>query len=182
MAGRAGIKRVFSMMSEEEVLFCPSCQTVTMLKCGSADADAIIDRCAECFGLWFDGGEIRQFLKSDNFKERFLADPKPSVETDLSGDGAAGDVKRECPRCQRALEQLCIADVTVDVCIDCLGVWLDAGELAQLVRAGSNSQLEGDDSLLAHEIREGLSNGSLSPSLLAQLVDALKDLLSRYKS
>jgi Zn-finger nucleic acid-binding protein len=165
--------------SEEEILFCPSCQTVTMLKCGSADADLIIDRCGECQGLWFDGGEIRQFLKSDNFKGRFLANPKPSAPAgEVSADG---DCRRDCPRCQRGLEHLSIAEVTVDVCLECLGVWLDSGELAQLVQAGKNSQLEDDDSLLAHEIREGLSSGSLSPNLLAQLMDALKDLLARYK-
>jgi Zn-finger nucleic acid-binding protein len=149
-----------------------------MLKSGSPDADIVIDRCGECRGLWFDGGEIRAFLKSDNFKERFLAAPKPATPPTSE---TTEEFQRDCPRCRRGLAHLPIATVTVDVCMECLGVWLDAGELAQLVQAGQSSQLEGDDSLLAHEIREGLSSGSLSPSLLEQLMDALKALLSRYQ-
>lgn len=161
---------------EEELLFCPTCQTVNMLKTGSPDVDVIIDRCPECRGLWFDGGEVRAFLKSDSFKERFLAAPKPPAST--TGEPTEA-FQRDCPRCQRGLEQFAIADVTVDICVECLGVWLDAGELARLVQAGQGDGLEGDDSLLAHEIREGLSDGSLSPNLLQQLLDSLKDLLAR---
>jgi Zn-finger nucleic acid-binding protein len=152
-----------------------------MIKTGSPDADIIIDRCPHCRGLWFDGGEVRAFLKSDNFKGRFLGTPAAAPSESEQPEETPEVSRRDCPRCRRGLAPLAIADVTVDVCMECLGVWLDAGELSSLVQAGKAHQLDDDDSLLAHEIREGLSSDSLSPGLLAQLVDALKGLLSRYQ-
>jgi len=39
----------------------------------------------------------------------------------------------DCPICRNAMITLELADVEVDHCTDCGGIWLDAGELEQLL-------------------------------------------------
>lgn len=165
-------------MSEEAALFCPNCQTVSMLKCGSLDSDAVIDRCPDCHGLWFDAGELRQMLKSDALKGRLL-DNSPRATTTNAETTGSSPSGRECPRCNRALHGLELGGVSADVCVECSGLWLDSGELLLLVHAERGGQLEGDESSVAYELREGLSSGSLTPGLLRQLLDALKEWLNR---
>ena len=173
-AGRERASQVLSHMTEEESLFCPACETVSMLKCGSFDVEVVIDRCPDCHGLWFDAGELRQVLKSEGMKSRFMAAASSEVQTPSAEQAA-----RQCPRCDRALQPLELGGVTVDVCVGCSGVWLDEGELLKLVGAERQGQLAEDDSAVAYELREGLASGALTPSLLRQLLDALKDWMNR---
>ena len=50
-----------------------------------------------------------------------------------------GPVTMACPRCDGRLHQKTFDDVTIDQCDRCHGVWLDAGELEQLVSRESPS-------------------------------------------
>ena len=46
------------------------------------------------------------------------------------------DAKRlgiKCPKCEGTLIEADFKDVKIDVCDQCSGVWLDSGELAQIV-------------------------------------------------
>jgi Zn-finger nucleic acid-binding protein len=147
-----------------------------MRKSASLDTSLIIDHCRDCHGLWFDGGEVRGFLNSDSFKERFLDAPAPEGAPAAQPDPQYG---RVCPKCQRALEHLELQSVEVDICVGCMGVWLDAGELDQLISAGKQHSLDDDDSLLAHEIREGLNGEDIPSHLIGHVGNALKNLLSR---
>ena len=45
---------------------------------------------------------------------------------------AAGTSTMQCPRCDGRLQEAKIAEVTIDTCDKCGGVWLDSGELAEL--------------------------------------------------
>jgi len=38
----------------------------------------------------------------------------------------------DCPRCKKKMEKLKRKDVTIDVCRQCKGMWLDAGEIERL--------------------------------------------------
>jgi len=40
----------------------------------------------------------------------------------------------KCPRCDGNLKESQFEEVTIDVCDNCGGVWLDSGELEQLTR------------------------------------------------
>ena len=173
-AGRQQASQVVWRMTEEESLFCPACETISMLKCGSFDAEVVIDRCPDCHGLWFDAGELRQVLRSEGMKSRLLSAGSPQA-----GKSSSEPSARQCPRCDRALQQLELGGVTVDVCVGCSGVWLDEGELLKLVGAERQGQLTEDDSAVAYELREGLASGALTPSLLRQLLDALKEWMNR---
>jgi len=40
----------------------------------------------------------------------------------------------DCPVCKNAMITLELSDVEIDYCTDCLGIWLDAGELELLLK------------------------------------------------
>jgi acetyl-CoA carboxylase beta subunit len=49
---------------------------------------------------------------------------------------AAEETRRlafKCPKCEGTLYESTLEDIKIDVCENCSGVWLDAGELAQIV-------------------------------------------------
>lgn len=43
------------------------------------------------------------------------------------------DTGLECPKCDGKLMETDYESIKIDVCDNCAGVWLDAGELAQVV-------------------------------------------------
>ena len=45
----------------------------------------------------------------------------------------------QCPRCDGNLHETNYENVKIDVCDKCSGVWLDAGELAQIAHKDENS-------------------------------------------
>jgi Zn-finger nucleic acid-binding protein len=46
----------------------------------------------------------------------------------------AGTSSMRCPRCDGTLNETKIEDVSIDLCDQCGGVWLDSGELEQLTK------------------------------------------------
>jgi Zn-finger nucleic acid-binding protein len=92
-----------------------------------------IDECPDCKGTWFEQDELRKtkdiqaadlnWLDFDLWKhpERFHAADKPLA----------------CPRC--AVNMVTIeydrTGVEIDYCASCGGVWLDAHEMEQIIRA-----------------------------------------------
>ena len=44
----------------------------------------------------------------------------------------------ECPKCDGKLVETEYENIKIDVCNSCAGVWLDAGELAQIVEKDEN--------------------------------------------
>jgi uncharacterized protein with PIN domain len=47
---------------------------------------------------------------------------------------AAGTSSMRCPRCDGALKESKVEEVSIDTCEKCGGVWLDSGELEQLTK------------------------------------------------
>ena len=46
----------------------------------------------------------------------------------------------DCPVCKNAMITLELADVEIDYCTDCSGIWLDAGELEQLLNDAEDTE------------------------------------------
>ena len=46
----------------------------------------------------------------------------------------------DCPVCKNAMITLELADVEIDYCTDCGGIWLDAGELEQLLGSPQHAE------------------------------------------
>lgn len=55
-----------------------------------------------------------------------------------------------CPRCQGDLQERVYHDVRIDVCANCRGVWLDAGEMHMLAHVEPTAMLR-----VIHEIDSG---------------------------
>lgn len=49
------------------------------------------------------------------------------------------DLNLDCPKCDGHLLETKYEDIVIDVCEECSGVWLDAGELAQVVESEEDS-------------------------------------------
>jgi hypothetical protein len=52
---------------------------------------------------------------------------------------AAGLSTMSCPRCDGALKESKFEEVMIDTCEKCGGIWLDSGELEQLLKRDSDS-------------------------------------------
>ncbi len=53
------------------------------------------------------------------------------MKAKIESEGAK-DLQVKCPKCDGTLYETDYEGVTIDVCDNCTGVWLDAGELAQI--------------------------------------------------
>jgi hypothetical protein len=70
-------------------------------------------------------------LENDYFrrKEQELVE---KMKAKMSAENAeAGELN--CPKCDGKLVETGYENIKIDVCNNCTGVWLDAGELAQIV-------------------------------------------------
>ena len=52
---------------------------------------------------------------------------------------AAGISTMSCPRCDGSLSENQFEGVMIDTCENCGGIWLDSGELEQLLKRDSNT-------------------------------------------
>jgi Zn-finger nucleic acid-binding protein len=92
-----------------------------------------LDECPTCHGIWFDADELNQ--------ARDAAEPSLSwMDFELWTDDEAmhfiwGDFN--CPKCEKRMAAMQYADtgVTVDICPDHQGVWLDSGEFEGILAA-----------------------------------------------
>lgn len=88
-----------------------------------------VDHCLDCHGTWFDAGELELVIE--------MADGDPArLRAMLDAEGERGPEKRRCPRCGRRLRRLRVGTpaIEVDICPEGEGIWLDAGELAAIVK------------------------------------------------
>ncbi len=112
-------------------MYCPKCKlgkleekTFGVLE----DKEIKIDICFLCNGIWFDKDELKKTLQLEN---------KP-VETKGYIENNRADIKYDdlnCPRCSgKLIEQTSKRDarITIDICEECNGIWLDCGELNSL--------------------------------------------------
>jgi len=86
-----------------------------------------IDTCAVCGGVWLDGGELEAITGS-------AVPPKTQPDPDL------GPPDRDCPVCVHKLvkHRHGGTGVVVDRCPHGDGIWLDKGELEQILAAAAN--------------------------------------------
>ena len=67
--------------------------------------------------------------KNQEAIEKLRAKLKASAEAKTAGTSSM-----QCPRCDGKLHEAVVAEVTLDSCDKCGGVWLDKGELDMLER------------------------------------------------
>ena len=78
-----------------------------------------LHRCPECAGLWIAGAHVDSLLgQGERLKLRSLCSARQS--------------ELVCPCDGKKLGEATIAGVTLDLCLECNGLWLDWGELERL--------------------------------------------------
>jgi Zn-finger nucleic acid-binding protein len=98
---------------------------------GWSSSGVELDHCTSCGGLWFDQGELTQHFANLG-SEIVEADLKAGQTTEL-----------DCPRCRDT--QLTLAElggVAVETCSRCRGIFLDLGEIRELL--GAINRTRGD--------------------------------------
>ena len=96
---------------------CPKCRD-KLSEHPLKESGIKVDACPSCHGLWFDRWELEGHLGGPDIRP--------------SGDATA--TSRNCPKCRYAMTSFKHggSDVVIDMCEDCKGIWLDAGELKHL--------------------------------------------------
>lgn len=105
-----------------------------------------VDSCPECFGIWFDREELKEFLQRPELAQRLSEGVSESPSVSAS--------ERLCPSCRIPLSETNLGEVSVDLCFRCRGIWLDQGELDRAVeqyRQGQRGNL-----VVLNQIAEGL--------------------------
>ncbi len=100
---------------------CPrdGAETVTTQGTGRGRFD--LDVCPTCQGAWFDRGEITKASKDAEVERLIL-------------EYAGGASTLSCPRDGRVMARRPVGEASLDVCLGCKGVWMDAGEMETAVR------------------------------------------------
>ena len=109
-------------------LTCPKCE---MALSHAEVGGIVIDHCPKCRGIWFDEHEMGQvlgFLEHHGSALRALM--RGALQEDLNRRPA------RCPRDGSNLRRVCSPrnrKVVLDTCPRCSGIWLDGGELRELL-------------------------------------------------
>ena len=100
-----------------------------------------LDKCHKCDGLWFDRGELERLRDSKMTEVEELLEQKYG---DPQFEEGETDGYMRCPRCDDGRLQrytyTYMHPVRIDRCSECLGLWLDDGELDAII--GEKEKLE----------------------------------------
>ncbi|MCG3136602.1 MAG: hypothetical protein HJJLKODD_00436 [Phycisphaerae bacterium] len=116
---------------------CPDCQQpLAILELQGIE----LDYCFDCRGTWLDSGELEWLLEiTGSTPEKLLPWLRP-VATGITG-------RRRCVRCRRKLQLMKLPappginqPLQIDRCPHGDGLWLDRGELLQLVQMFGDRQ------------------------------------------
>jgi Zn-finger nucleic acid-binding protein len=108
---------------------CPVCKEPMIV----LELDEVeIDHCPSCQGIWMDAGELELILGDCAEKEAFLSS--------FQVEGHSKERGRKCPLCSRRMEKVLVGadrEVRVDRCRGRDGIWLDGGELEEILEMAS---------------------------------------------
>ena len=123
-----------TLLRKKQTLRCPDCAVwMVAYSCESA----IIDKCPDCQGIWFDLGELSVFRESlsrfDLGKIEILS--RPDLDT--------GIILSLCPRCKTCLDEFTYSyntKVHLKRCGKCSGIWSPIGQTFNLIELSKISQ------------------------------------------
>lgn len=160
---------------------CPSCRSE--LETRSTNGIEI-DECPSCRGIWFDADELRQTKDQADPDLRWMDFELWKHEDEFH----VSEKKMKCPKCSIALAAIDYGKtgVEVDFCIQCRGVWLDAGEFEKIIDHLSDDLLNmGLSEYLRASLEEAKEIVTGSESLVSEWRDlstVLRMLLYRLLS
>jgi Zn-finger nucleic acid-binding protein len=147
---------------------CPRCRISLKTVDLKIGGKFFIERCEECFGLFFDPGELEALLNA-SVTNVFEINRTRLDNLSRTGNAAGQPVKYlQCPVCSKIMNRINFgtrSGVVVDRCKE-HGIWLDGGEFRQLcewMKAGGElldrekkDQLKKEEALLEMKRRQSL--------------------------
>ena len=134
---------------------CPVCQSALD---GKKYREIVIDACPTCRGIWFDEGELLDFIHSYLEEHQDLPNSTIQLHKTITRIESLQEAGRSCPRCNQPLKKVNYgydSNIIVDRCPACAGVWMDHPEVKQLaVHAKGNPKLEKLGTSLAQYVAE----------------------------
>lgn len=115
-----------------------------------------IDACPECYGLWFDKEELRQFFESPELSGQVLQE-EATLALATSASAPVPELPEQrlpCPQCREPMQSSRLGSTQVDYCLRCRGIWLDRWELERMVQAYQSG--ERGNLLIVNQLVEGL--------------------------
>ncbi|MCD6233086.1 zf-TFIIB domain-containing protein [bacterium] len=113
-----------------------------------------VDYCPKCLGLWFDKDELRQAKDKKDKDLNWLDIDLWKDETQFR----ISPLQKICPKCGVPLYEVRYgdADIRVDVCNLCEGIWLDRGEFKKII---DYLKAKGEEEILRNYFRNLLEEG-----------------------
>ncbi|GAB4304467.1 MAG: hypothetical protein Fur0034_21400 [Desulfuromonadia bacterium] len=135
---------------------CPRCGIPLTPHAVAREGELVIDRCGECFGLFFDPGELERIL---NGVSRGIATVDHTLLSRIMENSPSRAYPVSyipCPVCRRVMNRTRYgvkSGVIVDRCAD-HGIWLDGGELRTLMAWASAGGMVHEGQVSAERARE----------------------------
>lgn len=109
-----------------------------------------LDFCLTCKGIWFDAGELKLLSHALEIK----ADLPDIMSLEAM---QTQEKERPCPRCDKKMDKVRMAEVTIDRCRQSHGLWFDWGELGQVLEKSAAAGAGGGQMIkfLSETIRLG---------------------------
>lgn len=103
---------------------CPACSRPLQ---PVEDEGVHLDRCLTCGGIWLEPGVTEQLLSRHPLPGHLARPPARTADAVTHPPG-----RRECPRCDGALDQITVGQVSMEACPRCRGIWADRFKLGEL--------------------------------------------------
>ena len=99
------------------------------------EGEVVVDRCPTCEGVWLDNGELKQVQEnlSNDYSGQLSQIGSVAQSYEFARQKTASPIT--CPKCTVDLlaeEYGYCSQILVDRCPNCLGIWLDSGEIEVL--------------------------------------------------
>ncbi|MBS3913921.1 MAG: zf-TFIIB domain-containing protein, partial [Bacteroidetes bacterium] len=128
-------KHAYRVISQASERICPECSVKLQAVVLEMQPPLHIERCTNCFGLFFDPGEVETLLEA-------AVSPVYTVNRELLGNINNDRYQRnkpvkylECPVCLNIMNRVVFghkSGVVIDQC-RAHGIWLDGGEISHLL-------------------------------------------------
>lgn len=111
---------------------CPVCnEPMVVLELEQVETDY----CTNCGGIWLDAGELELLLDTDEDRER--------LKSFLIEDDSVKEKKYPCPICNKKMTKVFVGEekkILIDKCKKNHGLWLDKGELEDVIELSAQNR------------------------------------------
>jgi uncharacterized protein len=110
--------------------FCGGSFAPSPLKFELSHNTVNLDQCTDCQGIWFDRGELGEIFECATKEAVAIG----SIDEDKDIFSSA-TIQMKCPRCtaEKDFGKVEILGIEVAKCTACKGIWMDAGDLTELL-------------------------------------------------